>query len=552
MINTLRKRLKTSGEAGTFDKDKFEKILNLLEKVGLNQDDVGILCQLPLDNWYSELRMTFWRSEIHQKLNRIQLTDEEKKEAVFMLLQLENKEGEKICSQIFYDLLDNQPVNRWPEMRNILQTNFDSTEEERTEQDLVNTILNKMMQHSKLPESIQNTMALSVNTDDCFKKNNSDVLKSSWLRQILNLSQDSSLMEFLNVYDQIVELKMGFPLRNTQKVAIVTLLKSDANTLFQVSTGEGKSLIVAGVAIGRAKAGQTVDIITSNDVLAKRDSESKLAEIYSAFRIKVGNNCSKKEEKRADGYKCQVVYGQMSNFQRDYLLDTFYGREIRGDRKFNSVIVDEVDCMLLDRGNNVLYLSHDIPGMEMLESLYVFVWDKVKKMDSQSLDADELKKYTEEYSVPESTILDIKKAFDIMDVNQNGSIQPSEFQAVLEQLGLADEDGIATKALIGELDLNSNGFVDFDEFLKFSLKKIDDKVETEDAERVFGYYDGNSTGKIDVNDLGNVAKILGQKMSEKDLGKMLRLLDFDGDGFVEKKDFLEMMLGTLNLEKAGN
>ena len=168
------------------------------------------------------------------------------------------------------------------------------------------------------------------------------------------------------------------------------------------------------------------------------------------------------------------------------------------------------------------------------------------------IDADELKKYTEEYSVPESTILDIKKAFDIIDVNQNGSIQPSEFQAVLEQLGLADEDGIATKALIGELDLNSNGFVDFDEFLKFSLKKIDDKVETEDAERVFGYYDGNSTGKIDVNDLGNVAKILGQKMSEKDLGKMLRLLDFDGDGFVEKKDFLEMMLGTLNLEKAGN
>ena len=152
----------------------------------------------------------------------------------------------------------------------------------------------------------------------------------------------------------------------------------------QVATGEGKSLIVAGVAIGCAKAGQTVDIITSNDVLAKRDSKPL------AFGVTVGNNCSEKEEKRAAGYKCQVVYGQMSNFQRDYLLDTFYGREIRGDRKFDSVIVDEVDCMLLDRGNNVLYLSHDIPGMEMLESLYVFVWDKVKKMDSQSLDADEL------------------------------------------------------------------------------------------------------------------------------------------------------------------
>ena len=34
--------------------------------------------------------------------------------------------------------------------------------------------------------------------------------------------------------------------------------------------------------------------------------------------------------------------------------------------------------ILLDRGNNMLYLPHDIPGMETLESLYVSIWKKIQ------------------------------------------------------------------------------------------------------------------------------------------------------------------------------
>ena len=168
-------------------------------------------------------------------------------------------------------------------------------------------------------------------------------------------------------------------------------------------------------------------------------------------------------------------------------------------------------------------------------------------MDFPTLDPLFLSKSCELYSVPPSTILDIKKAFDIIDTNKSGAIQPSEFQSILEESGLMDETGISTKTLISELDSNSNGVIDFEEFLKFSLKKINEKDEIEEIEKVFQYYDEEKKGKIDAKNLIKVAGMLGQKITADEAKKMLNLLDADGDGLVEKEDFVDMMMGNTKI-----
>ncbi|KAL9703070.1 hypothetical protein quinque_006588 [Culex quinquefasciatus] len=155
------------------------------------------------------------------------------------------------------------------------------------------------------------------------------------------------------------------------------VLYGGAKERVRMSTGEGKSLIVVAVAIIKASQGQKVDIITSSSVLAKRDAEQSKS-IYAKFGINVSHNCSEDIEKRKEAYSGnQVVYGDLSSFQRDYLLHKFYQKNVLGDRDFVNVIVDEVDSMLLDRGNNMLYLSHDLPDMDKLESVYVFIWQWV-------------------------------------------------------------------------------------------------------------------------------------------------------------------------------
>ncbi|EAL40280.3 AGAP008714-PA, partial [Anopheles gambiae str. PEST] len=190
----------------------------------------------------------------------------------------------------------------------------------------------------------------------------------------------------LAVIDRAIELKRGFRLRDTQRLTVLALLVNDKSTLAQVSTGEGKTIIVVAITIIKVLLGEKVDIITSSSVLAKRDADEN-KDIYALFGFSASHNCSEVIEERKEAYSSnQIIYGDLGNFQRDYLLDRVYGKNVLGDRSFQNVIVDEVDSMLLDKGNNILYLSHDIAGMDKLESVFVFIWQMVNSATDQTED----------------------------------------------------------------------------------------------------------------------------------------------------------------------
>ncbi|CAF3427659.1 unnamed protein product, partial [Rotaria sp. Silwood2] len=191
-------------------------------------------------------------------------------------------------------------------------------------------------------------------------------------------SKQCKNVQIINEIDVVIEKVFSRPkgpkihLRHTQKMAVLIAAESEKNTLLQVNTGEGKTLLIATLAILRAKQNKTVDIITSSPVLAGRDVE-KMKPLFNHFRITASHNCEEQLDPRKLAYKSQIVYGDMQHFQRDFLLHNFYKKNILGDRKRECVIVDEVDNMLLDNGNNMLYLSHNVAGMETLVSLFVFL-----------------------------------------------------------------------------------------------------------------------------------------------------------------------------------
>ena len=88
----------------------------------------------------------------------------------------------------------------------------------------------------------------------------------------------------------------------------------------KITTGEGKSLIVAMLTVVKALQGNRVDIVTSSPLLAERDAK-EFKPFYEYFGLTVMDNS---ENQPSEGtpkpcYQCDIVYGTASMFEADIL-----------------------------------------------------------------------------------------------------------------------------------------------------------------------------------------------------------------------------------------
>lgn len=182
-------------------------------------------------------------------------------------------------------------------------------------------------------------------------KNFSEAEVKYWRRNIFKLSTDP--VEALAVIVRAFQIvTKGLTLRYAQLLSILLFWRTKKPLLSQISTGEGKSWIAVTFSAMKVLYGQRVDIITSSNLLATRDAiDEKNNKVFGMLGISVGHNCDDDTESRTAVYANKdVIYGSLGNFQRDFLLDKFYDKNITAGRKRSNVIVDEIDCMLLDKG----------------------------------------------------------------------------------------------------------------------------------------------------------------------------------------------------------
>jgi preprotein translocase subunit SecA len=127
----------------------------------------------------------------------------------------------------------------------------------------------------------------------------------------------------------------------------------------QMNTGEGKTLTIAISAILNAKNGK-VHIVTANEYLVKRDAES-LAKLCSFFGIKAGYvlECMSIQEKQMQ-YQSNIVYATGQQLAFDFLRDNLQHKIANicmPEDSFNSIIIDEIDSVLIDEAVMPLILS---------------------------------------------------------------------------------------------------------------------------------------------------------------------------------------------------
>jgi preprotein translocase subunit SecA len=126
----------------------------------------------------------------------------------------------------------------------------------------------------------------------------------------------------------------------------------------EMKTGEGKTLTSVFPVYLNALSGDGVHVVTTNDYLAKRDSE-KMGRIHRFLGLTVGVILSEMPPAvRREQYAADITYGTNNEFGFDYLRDNMAWKKAdMVQRGHNFAIVDEADSILIDEARTPLIIS---------------------------------------------------------------------------------------------------------------------------------------------------------------------------------------------------
>ena len=179
-------------------------------------------------------------------------------------------------------------------------------------------------------------------------------------------SKEKVMVEALALCIRAIELKLGMHPFDTQIEAAIAM---QGNTVAEMKTGEGKTLVQILSGYLNALDGNGVHICTANDYLAERDFTEN-SPVFEFLGLSVGlvrNNTN--PIKKREAYSSDIVYSTVRNIAFDYLRDNIVkNREDRVITKpFNYAVIDEVDNTLIDEASTPIILSPDEKSTEYVD-----------------------------------------------------------------------------------------------------------------------------------------------------------------------------------------
>merc|ERR1719164_281146 len=137
--------------------------------------------------------------------------------------------------------------------------------------------------------------------------------------------------------------------------------------------------------------------------------------------------------------------------------------------------------------------------------------------------------------------MEIRQAFDLFDSEGLGVIDANALKVVLRALGFEPRKE-EVKQMIASVDrAATTGMIDFNEFLELLLVKMSEKDTKEDAMRAFRQFDLDHAGRITFDNLKQVARELGENMTDEEIWEMIQAGDLDKDGMINEDEFLRIL-----------
>lgn len=135
-------------------------------------------------------------------------------------------------------------------------------------------------------------------------------------------------------------------------------------------------------------------------------------------------------------------------------------------------------------------------------------------------------------------ITEIKKAFDMFDVDNTGTINPNDLKVALKTQGYEIFNPTVFRMVSS---VNADEKVNFGEFLDLMASEGFENTSADEIQKLFNIFDIDKTGYIELKNLKKIARELGEALDEEEIVEIIRKSDQDGDGRVSFADFYYIM-----------
>ena len=142
----------------------------------------------------------------------------------------------------------------------------------------------------------------------------------------------------------------------------------------------------------------------------------------------------------------------------------------------------------------------------------------------------------------EQEICELHEAFNIFDVESDGSIDSKHLIILMNSLKQYPSQKELEK-ILNEFNIDKNGQIYFNQFLKIMAKRLKNIKEDEDRylKNLFSNLDRNNNGLISIHEIRYIVTHSNENISEKDIETIMKEADTDGDGLISFEEFMTIM-----------
>lgn len=141
----------------------------------------------------------------------------------------------------------------------------------------------------------------------------------------------------------------------------------------------------------------------------------------------------------------------------------------------------------------------------------------------------------------------LQQVFIKLDENQDGKLQYNEVLKGYTEFFGEEYAEVETKRIFALVDVDNSGEIDFSEFVTATVNRgallQDDKLR-----QAFRFYDKDDSGSISISEIKDVLGV-GKSIDDQVWDQVVKEVDTDNNGEVDYEEFKAMMIKLLRDDK---